>query len=252
MKLIIYGLALLCTVVLSEAQLIGPTSPFEVSGGIVSLWSSSISGTVLGQTFDFTIPQLTRSNLIIATVAFDSNSSLVRVDLITDTFSGSSYSLPINVNNKIGTTAATVSCAIASGLALSNGPNSVIRFGFNGTVAALAVSAREVVGVATFDQFSTNSGTGTAPTSNVSSLRTTANEFSIGCIAIEGPNTDAPGTWDNLRKGERAGTNSGGAASNCTIEEGFLELVTIGTSVAKKTGITSRDWAAAVATYKIR
>lgn len=252
MKSYIVWLVLMLITSTCRAQLVGPAAPFEVSGGIVSLWSMSSAGSVGGVIFDLNIPQMTRSNLLIVGVAFDSNSSFVSAEVITDSGSGSSYQLNVNVNNRIGTTAANVSCAIASGVVRSNGNTSTVRFTFSGTLAAMAVSAREIVGVADFDKFSTNSGTGTAPTSNATTLRTTANEFSIGVIAIEGPTTDAPGTWDNLRKGERAGTNSGGAAANCIIEEGFLELVTAGTSVAKKTGITSRDWAAAVATYKIR
>jgi hypothetical protein len=243
---------ILLAIVPSLAQLSGPLAPFQVSGPIVSLQSSSGAGAPPGTIFDIEMQSIERSNLVIVGVAWDSNASLVSVKLFNKATGIEGQTLNIDVNNRIGTTAANVSCAIASGVVSSNLGVTDVRAAFSTTLGAVAISAREVTGIANFDKFSTNSGTGTAPTSNVSPLRTTANEFSIGVIAIEGPSTDAPGTWDNLRKGQRAGTNSGGAAANCIIEEGFLELATIGTSVAKKTGVASRDWAAAVATYKIR
>ncbi len=235
----------------SFGQLLGPNSVFTVSGAIVNVRSANVSGS--GASISVPIGLYTRSNLIVSCVAYDSNVTITSA-VLEQLGGAASLPMTIDVNNRIGTTSGNVSCAIASAIMTNDLQNAAaaVTWTFSGAIGAAAGTAREIIGAWSFDKFSTNSGTGTAPTSNATPLTTSANEIAIGCIAIEGPNTDAPGTWDNLRKGERAGTNSGGAAANCTIEEGFLELATTGTSVAKKTGITSRDWAAAVATYKIR
>lgn len=160
----------------------------------------------------------------------------------------------IDVTNRIGTTAGNVSCSIASIKPVTNSYSASLQLVLTGSPAASAMSAWAVKGTLELDKFSTNSGTGTTPTSNATALGTTANQFLIAVVALEGPNTDSVGIWSSaILDGQKDGTSGGGDASNCSITDGYLLLSSPGRSnVGSKTGMANRDWAAAVATYKFK
>lgn len=106
-----------------------------------------------------------------------------------------------------------------------------------------------------FDASSTGTGTSTSPSSGASATLAQSDEIVIGGVGTEGPYEDTAGTWTtgtgNVSGNEkRYGTTGGGAASNitCSVAAEIVSATTAQT--AAKTGITSRDWAAAVATFK--
>lgn len=125
---------------------------------------------------------------------------------------------------------------------------------FNSTSGqSLTMAALRVSGLATspFDKSSVGTGTGTSPSSGATAPLAQADEICIGAVGTEGPVEDAAGTWSNsFNAGQRDGTTGGGAASNITVSEGYLIVAATTAQTAAKTSITSRDWAAAIATYK--
>ena len=73
----------------------------------------------------------------------------------------------------------------------------------------------------------------------------------IGAIGTEGPDGDTIGTWDSsFTAGPRLGTTGGTADTNITADLGYRIVSTTGAYTASKSGITSRDWAAMIATFK--
>lgn len=160
----------------------------------------------------------------------------------------------VDVTNRIGTTAANVSCGIASITPTTFPSSDNLQVAFSGSVAAVAITAYAVRGTLALDLFSTNSGTGTTPSSNATGLATTPNQFLLAVVALEGPNTDAVGVWNSaIRDGQKDGTSGGGDASNCSITDGYLLVSSPGRSnLGSKTAMANRDWAAAVAMYKFR
>jgi len=92
---------------------------------------------------------------------------------------------------------------------------------------------------------------GTTPSVGPTGTTTQANELVVGVIGTIGPVEDAAGTWANsFVNGQRAGTTGGDAASNQTVSMGYLTNAAIGQYTAQKSGITSRNWSATIATFK--
>jgi predicted phosphodiesterase len=89
----------------------------------------------------------------------------------------------------------------------------------------------------------------TTPSVGPTDTTTEANELLIGAIGTEGPVTDDPGIWENsFIAGQREGTD--GASNDWTISMGYRIVSETGQYTAQKSGITSRRWAAAIATFK--
>lgn len=119
---------------------------------------------------------------------------------------------------------------------------------------ATAGACIELGGVASdpFDKTSSGIGTGLAATSGATATTAQADEILIGAIGWEGPVEDQDGTWQNsFSAGQQAGTTGGGAASNITVDEGYLIVSATGAYTGALTRtLDGRDWAAAIATYK--
>jgi hypothetical protein len=124
------------------------------------------------------------------------------------------------------------------------------------TARAAVVSVfRGLANSAVVDQTHTGTGSSTSPTSGATSTTTQADELLIGGIGMEGPNVDNPGTWSNsFTDGLRLGTSFGsssGDATDITACLGWRIVGATGAYTAAKSGLaTSRDWAAAIATFK--
>ena len=126
------------------------------------------------------------------------------------------------------------------------------------TVSHPSVTARSAVvsvfrGLAaspSVDQTKTSTGTGTAPTSTATSSTSQADELLFGAVGTEGYNADVAGVWDNaFNQADRRGTTTSGA-TGVTTASGWKIVSSVGTYTASITGITSADWAAAIATFK--
>lgn len=80
---------------------------------------------------------------------------------------------------------------------------------------------------------------------------TQADELVVGLIGTLGPVGDTAGTWDyGLTDLQRAGTTGGDADSNWTISMGYRSVSAINQYTAQKSGVTSRRFAAVIATFK--
>ncbi len=204
---------------------------------------SKTSGTSL--VVNTTAPVTTGDDIII-TYATDPNSSLV-----------------ISVADPAGNTYSQVGYVVNSGqlrtyVYAAYNVNSMPTGSSITITASPAVTARAAV-VALFrgladssplDQTHTGYGSGAAPSSGATSTTTQADELLIGAIGTEGPDDDTVGTWDSsFLAGPRLGTTGGTADTNITAELGYRIVSAAGAYTASKSGITSRDWAAMVATF---
>jgi len=120
----------------------------------------------------------------------------------------------------------------------------------------LAVAVEELAGLTAtgVDQAAaTRSAGSTTPSSGATATTTQNDEYLFGVVATQGPNGDTAGTWggDTATAGQRLGTTGGSASSNVTVSTGYGTQTATGTRTASKSGITSRAWGAAIATYKV-
>ena len=120
--------------------------------------------------------------------------------------------------------------------------------------SAVASAFRGLDSSAVLDKTSTGTGASTSPSSGATSTTTQADELLIGAVGAEGPNVDAPGVWANsFTDGPRLGTSYGAAsgdATDITVGLGWRIVGATGGYTAARSIGTSRDWAAAIATFK--
>ncbi len=94
-------------------------------------------------------------------------------------------------------------------------------------------------------------GTSVNADSGLTATTTDANEYLAGNVSVNGPTGDGAPTWLNsFSAGQRLGTTGGGAASNCTVNEGFRIVSATAQYKAAATLATSRNWAASIVTLK--
>ncbi|HEY6231359.1 MAG TPA: hypothetical protein VIW64_08845 [Pyrinomonadaceae bacterium] len=128
----------------------------------------------------------------------------------------------------------------------------VVNQGTTGAIAFFVTQLDFGAGVTgQFDKDAIAKGSGTSPSSGATATTTAADEILIGAVGTNGPNGDTAGTWSNsFNAGQRLGSTGGSGTTNETVSEGYLVVASTGTYTAAKTGITSRTWQAAIATYK--
>ena len=102
------------------------------------------------------------------------------------------------------------------------------------------------------DRTSTGTGSSATPSSGATATTSQADELLIGAIGTEGPDGDAAGTWGNsFTAGPRLGTTGGTQTTPTSrVSLGYRIVSATGAYTAAKSGITSRDWAAMIATFK--
>jgi hypothetical protein len=100
------------------------------------------------------------------------------------------------------------------------------------------------------EQTNTSSGSSTTPSSGAATT-IQADQLLIGVVGTEGPGTDDAGTWGNsFTAGPRAGTTATTGDAEITVSMGYQIVSAAGSYTAAKSGMTSRDWAASIATFK--
>ncbi len=223
-----------------------PTTPGTISYlGNIGTAASNTSGTSLVVT---TTAAVADGDDIILALSTDPNSSLVVS--VADT-AGNNYS-------QVGSTVInsgnlrTYLFAAYDVNALSSGSSITITASPAVTARAAVVALfRGLADVSPFDQTMSATGSSTAPASGASPTTTQADELLIGVVGTEGPVGDSAGTWDNsFTAGPRQGTTSATADANITVSMGYRIVSATGAYTASKTGITSRDWGAMIATFK--
>lgn len=139
------------------------------------------------------------------------------------------------------------------GVGLAPGDHIIAHFA-GAPPRAKAVSALAVGGLVRankLDLTASGAGTNKAPNSGATGATGHANELLIGAIGAEGPRTDAfaPGAGYTLVG--RAGSDTGGPATNVTISPEFRIVSATGQYNADGTLSVNRSWVAAIATYAI-
>lgn len=193
------------------------------------------------------------NNLVVVIVASDPSGSNAVVTITQSGKTTTTLSVSAEANN-IGNVVTRIYAAI---LADSYTAGSlIIDWDISGAPAAMAAAAIELAGANGTPMLDVTAvGTGTATAADTGSITSTPNSGAdvawVGAVGTEGPDGDTAGTWVNPNNaGQRLGTTGGGAASNVTVSEGY-EIVSVEvTQALSKTGMTSRDWAAVMATYK--
>lgn len=103
------------------------------------------------------------------------------------------------------------------------------------------------------DSNATNAGTGTAASTAAVSPAIVGGTDSmlVAVVGTEGPSSDTAGTWVTpSTNGQRVGTTGNPAAGNVTVSEAYTLGPTAGSTPAlSKTGMTSRDWGAAIRAF---
>jgi hypothetical protein len=127
----------------------------------------------------------------------------------------------------------------------------IFTMGAAGNAAGALLEIANVAAASQIDQTAVATGSSTSPSSGATSATTQAYEVVIGAIGTEGPGGDTQGSWSNgFQPIAYTGTTGGAAAANVSLSVGYKIVNATGAQTAAKTGITSRQWGAAVATYK--
>jgi hypothetical protein len=134
---------------------------------------------------------------------------------------------------------------------VSNGYYAIFTMSSAGNAAGALIELANVATLSQLDQTAVATGSSTSPSSGATSATTQAYEVVIGAIGTEGPGRDTQGSWSNgFQPIAYTGTTGGAAAANVSLSVGYKIVNATGAQTAAKTGITSRQWGAAVATYK--
>ncbi|MFZ5910230.1 MAG: sortase [Chloroflexota bacterium] len=220
--------------------------PLEVISTIaidVGTAQSKTTGTTLTIT---TTSAVTAGDDIIVTFVMDNAAGTVSVS---DSV-GNTYTSYADVTNANGVR--TVIFAAFHVTALPNGSTITIAHPSVTARAATAGNFRGLAPSGVFDRSSTGTGHSADPSSGATALTNQADELLIGAIGTEGPSGDNAGAWQNsFIAGPRVGTIGSPAASNITISMGYRIVNATGTYTVAKTGIAIRDWAAAIATFRM-
>lgn len=123
---------------------------------------------------------------------------------------------------------------------------------FDGVISGVMLASGVTVLSATpLDKEATATGTSTTPSSGATATTAQADELLWGHVGTNGPDGDTAGSWDGSFTGlTRLGTTGGGATTNMTGSNGYRIVSATGTYSAAKSGITSREWCATIATFK--
>ena len=194
------------------------------------------------------------TTLTLASVAISDGASVLvsilylntSVTLTGITWNGASLT---QVATKVGT---NCTCDIWALHGATGGTGSVVAT-FDATGATAAMAVDQVIGLSTSptDKTASATATSTSPSSGATATTTQANELWFGAVGTNGPVGDTAGSWSNsFTADQRDGTTGGVAATNVTISTGYRVVTSTGAATAAKTGITSREWEACVATFK--
>lgn len=159
----------------------------------------------------------------------------------------------VNLTDAISTTYG-IGGILSAGIAyLSNvtGGTGDLVMGTSTTAKAMAAIQLDSLAASPLDKTVSDGGNSTTPSSGATATTAQADEILIGAIGTNGPSGDAAGSWSNsFTAGQRDGTTGGAALTNVTISEGYRIVTATGAYTAAKTSITSRRWAALIATFK--
>jgi len=161
---------------------------------------------------------------------------------------GNTYTVDANVSN--AGNVRTVILANHNVTALASGDTITIT---HPSSSARALGAYEFAGLkvsSVLDKTSTNTGSGTDADSNATPPIAQADELLIGAVGINGPVDDTFTPDINWTALARDGTTGGGTSSNATINPAYRIVSAIFSYRIMGTNSGSRQWGAAIATYR--
>ena len=170
-------------------------------------------------------------------------------------YDGSNYEEPTVARDATATNSGNVVTEIirwTAGYASTSGAYLLV-YAYGSSSDSIAVAAIKLSGLAAspFDKASAGTGTGTAPSSGATAETSQADEILIGAVGWEGDMGDNHGTWNgSFSDGQIDGSPDKAGAKGIVINEGYRIVSAAAAYTASKAGCTSRDWAAAIATYK--
>ena len=256
-----FFLALLLSLVGGSAISAGAAGATSFSG--TELLADPI--TYIGDIGSGMIKDSSNNNLVITTTAAVEAGDAIVIAYVSDPY----QNVQISVADSAGNTYTQVALAINTGNArtylfvdygsemLPSGSTiTITQGGITGTGpaarAAVVSVFRGLAAANALDRTSTGTGSSTTPSSGPTATTSVADELLIGVIGTEGPDGDAAGTWgDSFTAGPRKGTTGGSdPATDITVALGWRIVSATGVYTAQKSGITARDWAAIIATFK--
>jgi hypothetical protein len=212
--------------------------------------SSKASGTSIA----VTLPAGTTvaaGNSLIVSLAMDPATGTVSC---TDSASNS-YAVDQSIANGSGTSGVrTVILSAHNVNALASGSTITCT---HPSLAARVISVSEFSGLSASsakDQATGATGSGTSPSSGNTATTTQAVELLFGAIGVEGPSGDTftPGANYSAPAGSRVSTSGGNATTNITVNPEYRIVNTTAAYAATGSMGSSRQWAAAIATYKAK
>ena len=218
----------------------------------------------MGDIGSASIKDSTNANLVVTTTAAAAAGDSIVIAYGTDP----SQDLTVSVTDSVGNKYQQAAMAISVGnmRTFIFAAYNVTALPIGGTitinqvvVSSTAVAARAAVvsvfrglaPVGALEQTSVSSQTaGTTPSSGAATT-IQPDQLLIGAVGTEGPAGDTAGTWLNsFTAGPRAGTTATATDAEITISMGWQIVSAAGSYTAAKSGITSRDLATAIATFK--
>jgi hypothetical protein len=121
-------------------------------------------------------------------------------------------------------------------------------------VTARAFAATEFSGLATtstLDRTSAATGQGTSASSGTTAATAQADELLIGAIGVEGASSETFAPGGSFSSLASSGTSGGSSGSNITINAAYRVVSATGSYAATGTLGSNRDWAAAIATFRM-
>ena len=222
------------------------------AGSWVPDFIGTATSTISGSTIAVTVPAggVAVNRTVILAIAMDPLGAPGTTVKVTDT-RGNSYMTDREVINGSGATGVRTLVFSAPVItALQGGDLITVTFGI--PIAAKAVSAFDVNGLSVAslrDQTASATGSSSSPTSGSTATTTQPNELVFGAIGADEPSITA--TTLTPGAGYTALTGAGIGGSGVSILPECQMVTAISTYSANGTLSQSRDWAAAVVTYKV-
>lgn len=204
----------------------------------------SITSKTSGSTLTIASQTIAARSLLVVYLAYDDQT------LNSVTFAGT----PLTLGDPV--LGAGVRTRLAWGYFASGGTGTIVAT-WASAITAKAMSADSFVSSQTTwvpndDANATNTGTGTAASTAATAAIVGGTEsIRVGVVGTEGPSGDTAGTWaEPNTNGLRVGTTGNPAQSNVTVSAAYRLAPTAGSTTAlSKTGMTSRDWGAAIRSF---
>lgn len=222
-----------------------------MSISITDYFVASNKGTATELSSIYAGPEFAVGDYLVVCLAADTDV----VGTVTTSAAGTNFDTTYNAVTATNSGNVVTSILYARCIVAHNGRPKVINLTEGDAKACNFYKISGLANSSPLDKLTSAIGTSTSPSSGACGTLAQTDEVVIGVIGTEGPQEDTAGSWttgDGYVSGneERQGTTGSGANSNITVHTAAEVVSDTTAQTAAKTGITSRDWAAVVATFK--